>query len=149
MSQNPFDSRIEKLIQNVSPFFIRIRKSDLGLPKPIENPRIEVPMGPVQEQIYRFIEDKYISYVSGQASASWLRDTLTKARLIRLMQAATNPALLRGPLDSAMLGEDVGLTGSLFIDDAEILSQVHGYDSHETPTKFLETRSPNQGDSFV
>jgi len=138
MSQNPFDSRIEKLIQNVSPFFIRIRKSDLGLPKPIENLPIEVPMGPVQEQIYRFIEDKYISYVSGQGSASWLRDTLTKARLIRLMQAATNPALLRGPLDSAMLGEDVGLTGSLFIDDAEILSQVQGYDSHETPAKFLE-----------
>jgi SNF2 family DNA or RNA helicase len=53
------------------------------------------------------------------------------------MQAATNPALLRAPLDATLLGESGGRTGALFIDDAEILSEVQQYASTERPTKFI------------
>ncbi len=135
MSQNPFDPRIDRLVENVSPFFIRIRKSDLGLPKPIENPPISVPMGPKQEHIYRFIEEKYVGYFESRSSDSWVRDTLMRARLIRLMQAATNPGLLRAPLDTALLGEGAERSSTLFIDDAEILSEVHKYSQTEIPAK--------------
>jgi SNF2 family DNA or RNA helicase len=137
MSHNPFDSRIDRLVDNLSPFFIRIRKSDLGLPKPIENPTLLVQMGTKQERIYKFIEEKYVAYVEGRSSESWIRDTLTKARIIRLMQAATNPALLRIPLDSALLGEGGERATTLFIDDADVLAEVQRYSSNETPAKFI------------
>lgn len=136
MSQNPFDPRIERLVDNLSPFFIRIRKSDLRLPKPIENPPTFVQMGPRQERIYRFIEEKYVSYWEGRRSDSWVKDTLAKARLIRLMQAATNPTLLRTPLDEAMLGDGAERTSAVFVDDAEILAEIQKYASNEIPAKF-------------
>jgi len=135
MSQNPFDPRIDRLVDNLSPFFIRIRKADLRLPKPIENPIMFVPMGRRQERIYRFIEEKYVSYWESKRSDSWVKDTLAKARVIRLMQAATNPALLRTPLDEALLGEGSERTTALFVDDAEILAEVQQYASNETPAK--------------
>lgn len=136
MSQNPFDSRIERLVDNLSPFFIRIRKSDLKLPPPIENPPLQVRMGPKQERIYKFIEEKYIAYFEGRSSDSWVKDTLTKARLVRLMQAATNPALLRAPLEAAQIGETGDTTAALFIDDAEVLSEIQQYATNEIPSKF-------------
>jgi SNF2 family DNA or RNA helicase len=136
MSQNPFDPRIEKLVDNVSPFFIRIRKSDLGLPKPIEHPPLAIAMGPKQNQIYRFIEETYVRYFERQRSESWVRDSLTRARLIRLMQAASNPALLARPLDASMLADGEERSATLFVDDADILESVRGYAATETPAKF-------------
>lgn len=136
MSQAPFDSRISTLIGNISPFFIRIRKSDLGLPVPIEHPTISVPFSARQEQIYRFIEDKYVGYFESRTPNSWVRDTLARARLIRLMQAATNPGLLRAPLDTSIVGE--GVDNSIFVDDAEILGEILNYSDSETPAKLAE-----------
>ena len=132
MSQTPFDRRADTLVDNISPYFIRIRKSDLHLPVPTDHPPIQVDLGPRQDRIYRFIEDKYISYFKAQSPQSWIRDTLTRARMIRLLQAATNPGLLKAPLDAA------GVSGSdraLFVDDADILNQVLGYEGNETPAK--------------
>jgi SNF2 family DNA or RNA helicase len=137
MSQNRFDPRIDQLVDNISPFFIRIRKSDLGLTIPIEHEPIIVPMGSRQTRIYKFVEEKYINYFKGTNEQSWVRDTLVRARLIRLMQAATNPALLRAPLDATMLGEDYERSASVFVDDVEILEEIRNYAENETPTKLL------------
>lgn len=135
MSQTPFDRRADTLVDNIAPFFIRIRKSDLHLPAPIEHPPIDVPLGARQERIYRFIEDKYIAYFQSRGSQSWLRDTLTRARMIRLMQAAINPALLRAPLNVAGMYDS---DRALFVDDAEILNQILSYDDHESPSKLVK-----------
>lgn len=132
MSQTPFDRRADTLVENISPYFIRIRKSDLHLPVPTDHPPIQVDLGARQDRIYRFIEDKYITYFKAQSPQSWVRDTLTRARMIRLLQAATNPGLLKAPLDAA------GVSGSdraLFVDDAEILNQILGYEGNEIPVK--------------
>jgi hypothetical protein len=43
---------IKKLIDNIAPFFIRVKKSDLGLPAPIENDPIMVQMSKNQREIY-------------------------------------------------------------------------------------------------
>lgn len=136
MSRNPFDSRIERLVDNLSPFFIRIRKSDLGLPAPEEHPLVLCQMGPVQERIYRFIEDRYVSYLAGHTASSGLKDKLVRARLIRLMQVASNPALLKAPLDTWDFEGDT--SDNLFVDDSEILTQIRGYESAEVPTKIEE-----------
>ena len=49
---------IESLIDRVSPFFIRVKKSHLGLPEPIENDPIIVPMSQSQRTIYDYVEKK-------------------------------------------------------------------------------------------
>ncbi|MEK6211790.1 MAG: DEAD/DEAH box helicase [Pseudomonadota bacterium] len=135
MSQTPFDRRADILVNNIAPYFIRIRKSDLGLPAPIENAPIEVTLGDRQERIYRFIEDKYVAYFQAGNPQSWVRDTLTRARMIRLMQAATNPALLKAPLEADNVSDS---DHALFVDDAAVLNQILTYEEHEAPSKLVK-----------
>ncbi len=135
MSNNRFDLRIDKLIDDISPFFIRIKKSDLGLP-PIENndPDI-ISMGPIQREIYDFIENKYIGYFEENENILAATSELTKARFIRLMQAATNPDLLRQPLEYFFAEQ--GLGDELYIDDSEVISKILRYKELEpVPKKF-------------
>ncbi|MDP1547519.1 MAG: DEAD/DEAH box helicase [Anaerolineales bacterium] len=138
MSDNPSDPRISKLVKDISPFFVRIRKSDLRLPEPIEHDPIIVEMGALQKDIYAYIEKNYMGYFSGIADGSTsLKNILTKARLVRLMQASTNPSMLRKPLDEFLL-ED-GYTNDLFIDDTEMFNKIFDYREKETPPKFAAT----------
>lgn len=138
MSDNPQDSRIETLIDDVSPYFIRIRKSDLNLPLPIENEPIVVEMGEIQQEIYSYIEKDYMNYFMGNSSNSAsVKSILARARLIRLMQASTNPGMLRKPLDEYFMGQ--GYSNELFIDDSEIFNKILDYSKLETPNKFVIT----------
>ena len=52
MSGNRYDARVDDLIDNISPFFIRIKKSDLHLPPPVFYDPIPVEMSPIQNRIY-------------------------------------------------------------------------------------------------
>lgn len=139
MTANRFDPRVKQLVNNVAPFFIRIKKSDLGLPKAIEHSPIIVKMGDVQRIIYDFIENSYIDYfqANGEKDAD-LSSALTKARFIRLLQASTNPSLLKSPVESYY--SDQGLSSELFIDDNEVISKILKYQSFETPAKFIEVK---------
>lgn len=134
MSSNPNDPRINQLIDDISPYFIRIRKSDLNLPEPIEHEPVWVDMGPVQDEIYRYIEKNYMDYFLSHGKSSSLHSLLTRARLIRLMQVSTNPALLQKPLDDYFL--DQGMTNDAFIDDSAIMGKIVNYGNLETPRKF-------------
>ncbi|RLC76888.1 MAG: ATP-dependent helicase [Chloroflexi bacterium] len=134
MSSNPNDPRVNRLIDDISPYFIRIRKSDLNLPEPIEYEPVWVDMGPVQDEIYRYIEKNYMDYFLSRSKSSGLHSLLTRARLIRLMQVSTNPALLQKPLDDYFLNQ--GITSDAFIDDSAIMRKIVGYGNLETPKKF-------------
>ena len=140
MSNTRYDRRVSKLIENISPFFVRIRKSHLNLPPAINHEPIYIEMGPVQREIYRFIENKYLSYFIGNKNILSLKSELTKARFIRLMQAATNPNLLRQPLD--IFFREQGLGDGLYIDDADIISKIIHYTNLEgVPPKFLAVKN--------
>ena len=93
MSKASEDSRVETLLHAIEPFFIRVKKSDLGITPATENAPIIVPMGESQRRIYDIIEKKYMSDIVSNKDSRFKQD-LVKARLIRMMQAATNPALL-------------------------------------------------------
>lgn len=135
MSSNPFDARIDKLIDAISPFFIRIRKSDLGLPPAIDNPPIKIKMGECQRQIYEALENNYLSYFQENDITSEVTSQLVKARFIRLIQAATNPGLLRKPLEAYFT--DQGFHNELFIDDSHIINRILNYSDEElVPKKF-------------
>ncbi len=140
MTSNRYDPRVKQLVNNVAPFFIRIRKSDLGLPIATENPPIIVKMGDVQRNIYDFIENNYVGYFQeNPESGNDLSSILTKSRFIRLLQTATNPSLLKVPIESYYT--DQGLTSELFIDDREVISKIVGYQNFETPSKFIEVKN--------
>lgn len=128
------DSRITKMMQNVNPYFIRIRKSDLGLPPVIENPPIRVPMHDSQRRIYDFIEQNFVEEVNNP-SISGIHSLLLKAKMIRLQQAATNPALLYLPLSS--FSEDTSEDLSS-IDDNAIMKEIMTFYDGLIPAKFEE-----------
>lgn len=134
--------RVQGLIRNISPYFIRIKKSDLKLP-PVNDQIIEVPMDHHQREIYDFIETKYIKSFKHDSSAN-VKDVLNKAKLIRLRQAATNPALLQRTLRETMDSEDYGermeIDGEMpeeFQEDSQILAEIRNYKKLETPKKFV------------
>jgi len=136
MSENRFDSRIDQLINDISPFFIRIKKSDLNLP-PIENhPPDYIQMGSVQREIYDFIENQYIGYFTENENLLAATAELTKARFIRLMQAATDPNLLRQPLE--LFFAEQGMQDNLYINDSDIINKILHYKELEpVPNKFV------------
>ena len=67
----------ETLLNSIAPFFIRIKKSDLGIPAAIEHDPIIVPMGAAQRRIYDVIEKKYMrEIVSSRDSQHYSRRTI-------------------------------------------------------------------------
>ncbi len=89
-------SMIPKLINDISPFFIRIKKSDFdNMPIPIENPLIHVKMDEKQQEIYHLLVSEIFSKYNRDIELT----PFSKAKTIRLMQAATNPYLLKKPIE--------------------------------------------------
>jgi SNF2 family DNA or RNA helicase len=139
-TDSPDSNRVKEFTRNISPYFIRIKKSDLKLPG-VNEFDIEVEMDQCQREIYDFIEAKYVSSFESNSAAT-AKDVLNKAKLIRLRQAATNPALLLKPMAETLYEEDYGLriaAGKMpeeFQSDSEILSKIYNYENSETPKKF-------------
>ena len=137
MSKTNNDSRIGTLLQSIEPFFIRVKKSDLGIPQAIEHEPIIVPMGEKQRKIYDIIEKKYMSDVISSRDNCFKQD-LVKARLLRMMQAATNPSLLSIPLKNFALSENINI--DTIAEDNSLVSDILQYTKKEIPSKFIIAR---------
>ena len=137
MTKSYNDSRVPKLMDNISPYFIRIRKSDLNLPPATENDPIIVPMKDSQRRIYDFIEERFIEEANKETKESALHNILVRAKMIRLQQVATNPALLNEPLSafSEEVGEDLS---SIEADDAAIMKDIMRFYDEHVPAKYEE-----------
>ncbi len=135
MTQNRFDYRVNDLISSISPFFIRIRKSDLHLPSFINHKPDFIEMNPAQKEIYNLIENRYLfGYVDDHPDID-VSKSFFKARLVRLMQAASNPVLLKYSITDYYLdGEKITSDESL---DNDILRKIDDYlKTNEYPTKY-------------
>jgi len=132
-SINPsIKANIAKLIDYISPFFIRITKSALDLPPPIEHKPVMVPMDEYQKSVYEYIEDKFLS-----GDVNSLDTLLKKARMIRLLQCASNPMLLGVAVDDFILN---GTQYEKPIDASQdILSAINRY-STQIPNKYLAAK---------
>ena len=147
-NSSPDSERVKNFTENISPFFIRIKKKDLDLPPKVEK-IIEVEMNVRQREIYDFIEAEYIQSFKTNPGGS-VKDVLNRAKLIRLRQASTNPALLSKPLKDSLinnpeLGEvdpNVKYTSysDEFLDDSEFFHRILNYKDQETPQKFIDTK---------
>lgn len=134
MTDRPYDLRRNEVLDNLVPYFIRISKKDLGIPAAVDNPPIFVEMGPVQRAIYDYIERVYLDYFLDESCNP--KNMLVRSRQIRLMQAASNPALLKKPIVESMNSE---FNDTLFIDDTKIFESIENYLNLEIPTKFVKT----------
>jgi SNF2 family DNA or RNA helicase len=142
MSQRESDSRVKDLLDRISPFFIRVKKSDLNLPEPIFHQPLSVPMLPIQRVIYDAIEKMAISTFENTSFTEFFR----KAALIRLRQAASNPNLLNKPLDAYFGNEDEMESQSIPLNNnitvgSDILSLIRSYTEKEIPSKFIATKN--------
>lgn len=137
MSRSLNDPRVESLLNSISPFFVRIRKSDLDIPPAINNPPVVVAMGDSQRRIYDYIEKKYIFDIAGNRDQRF-QNELVRARLVRLMQASTNPSLLRQPLSEFALVE--GFDFGAVNDDTAMINEILRYSDAEIPTKYVAVR---------
>jgi SNF2 family DNA or RNA helicase len=134
MSSNQNDSRVNSLIDSISPFFIRIKKSDLNIPAATENSPILFEMSESQRRLYDIIERKFVHELSNVKEKS-IYNSLARARMIRLMQVSSNPRLLQEPLSQM---DDFDLTSD-FQDDSIFLNDVKYLLGDVIPTKFIET----------
>ena len=139
INKNYRQGEIDELVENISPFFTRIRKKDLGLKKPTEHPPIIVEMDQSQRAIYEFIEKSHLG-----GSRSFLGDTLNKAKLIRLRQAATDPTLLlqclKDTLDQGYM-EETGVSSfedNLYPEDAWANREISKFEI-QVPQKYIAT----------
>ena len=137
MSKASQDSRVETLLHAIEPFFIRVKKSDLGITPATENAPIIVPMGESQRRIYDIIEKKYMSDIVSNKDSRFKQD-LVKARLIRMMQAATNPALLSVPLKK--FADYGGFDADVVGEDDILIRDILQYTSNEVPAKFVKAK---------
>ena len=115
---------VERLKRNVRPFYTRIRKRDLGLPEVIDE-KVDIALSPVHQRIYDAIERAVAPQlrVAGQGSTS----SLVRARLMRLRQAAVNPALLLRPLEEEGL-LDVDAAAAFSVAEVEVAEMVRAFD---------------------
>ena len=137
MSKREDDYRVEQLIDQISPYFIRVKKSDLRIPEAIVHPPIVVAMKEQQRRIYDFIEQKYINEISNP-NDKLLKSSVTKARIIRLMQAASNPMLLQQPLSDFARSEGIDISN--VNEDNSILQTILQYSNSEVPAKFEKAK---------
>ena len=140
MSRNP-DDRVMDLTRRISPFFIRVKKSDLGLPDPIFNPPIITPMSPIQSKIYEELAYNSIHKIE----RGELGKVFARSAAIRMRQAATNPALLVKPLDDYFDNLEGDYFNKVKLDNTvdlsnETLQLVKQYKQLETPSKFIAAK---------
>lgn len=145
MSHNEEDERIPRLLENIEPYYLRIRKSDLNLP-PIENRPLQfVEMSKIHRQIYDELEYMYIEgLVNRNLNDSHTRNSAF-AKTIRLMQAATDPTTLLKAHTNP--NNDLVLTEHL-------INLIKTFARTEVPAKFkvgkeIVERSINKGEKII
>jgi superfamily II DNA or RNA helicase len=90
LSQSPVQSDIDNLIENIKPYFVRIKKSDLNLPDFTDHPIISNQLDDLELRVYNQLENRLVNNdgLSGNASSIHFR----------MIQACNNLNLLNNAI---------------------------------------------------
>lgn len=125
----------QEIAAALGPFYVRTRKSELGLDAPVRQV-IQLEMPPLQREIYLAITNQY----SGAIPLS-VRDRTRMAEMrhvvMYLLEAATNPKLL--PLGASADDPPVFQHPKVPIPQgADLVALLNRYGAHERPPKFVK-----------
>ncbi len=121
-------TEIPNIRRSVRPFIFRVTKSDLDLPKP----RFlihECDLSPYQSKIYRALSVKFLQEINAQPEERRFLRQWRKAKMVRLIQTASNPTLL------AKYSEEFDIP-PLSGERASFIQLVERYPQYEIPAKF-------------
>jgi len=113
------------------PMFYRVTKRELRLPRPTFK-ILEYTMRPLQRRIYRGVATRFLLQANeGPEDRESLREW-RRARVIRLLQVASNPSLLRARCDEFQLPP-------LDLEGVRLREGIEHYASYEVPAKIEGT----------
>lgn len=144
ITKNPVPERVTDLMRRIEPFFLRVSKADLKLPKADFHAPVIVPMDAFQRAIYDSIADKFIPKLIADSGKGL---DFSKARMIRLRQVASNPSLILRSLASEIAPDDDGYAAYVISEEAEryarmgddILESAKQYQTTIVPAKHKKT----------
>lgn len=119
---------IEHIRQSLRPIIFRTKKSELNLP-PIKFKIHKCNMKPYQASIYRALAIRFLREIEMQPEERQVLRQWRRARLVRLIQTASNPTLLM------RYSEEFDIN-PLDVDRASILQLIEKYPKYEIPIKF-------------
>ncbi len=125
----------------IDPLFTRIKKSELGLDPP-EFEKYYVDLSPTQSEIYNVLAEKTLDEIYNSGRGKLL--TYRKARIIRMLQVASNPALLHEQDDEFTLHDEYGFQQipslpSVESLDSELYKKIENYSKNgEIPVKLVQ-----------
>lgn len=134
MTKAENDERVPDLINQISPFFIRVRKSDLGIPEATSEV-VRVDMSESQRNVYDAIEEKMVKDMGDVDDSPYIQ-RVKQAKMIRLLQVATNPDLLNQSLTAVY--DDDGILLEESESDKVFINELKKFVSHEIPNKFIK-----------
>lgn len=120
----------EKIKYDIRPFFFRVKKSDLKLPQPSVIKTI-YELKPVQAQIYKALSIKLLTELKLQTNDRQKLKLWRKAKMVRLLQASSNPTLL------AKFSEEFAIP-PLTSDGTSLIELIEKYSQFEVPIKIEE-----------
>lgn len=122
-------NNITKIKQRVSPFIYRVTKDDLGLPEP-KFKKYRYQLSPYQGQIYEALSKKYLSELNYEPIENKTLRYWRRAKIIRLIQTASNPSLL------AKYSDEFDVP-PLDAKDSSIIDLIDRYSMYEMPAKII------------
>ena len=118
----------EEIKKEIRPFFYRVKKSDLNLPIPNIYKK-EYSLKPIQAQIYNALSIRLLSELKLQTDDRQKLKQWRKAKMVRLLQAASNPTLL------CQYSQEFEIP-PLTTDGTSLVELIEKYSQFEVPRKF-------------
>lgn len=116
----------------IRPFFFRVKKDDLQLPQQHIFKKY-YDLKPIQSQIYNALSIRFLKDLELEPSDRHQLKTWRKAKMVRMLQAASNPTLLTKYSDEFAIPP-------LSSDGSSIIHLINKYSEFEIPSKFEVAR---------
>lgn len=122
------DARKREMMNVINALSHRVTKDDLGLP-PYNINKVTVEMAPIQKKIYEMVADEICEEILSMSSKeAQIYMAWKKAKMVRLRQLSSNPALLKDSV-AEFIGKEINNSGFSFAD------YIENYNEYEVSTK--------------